>query len=81
MSLNVCIFKHKNNLLHFYLLESGVEFQEGLQCEVSATVTEYNTDRGKTKTTQTAHTLYLDRLSRPIVSRNAMLRFHVMFFD
>ena len=30
---------------------------------------------------QTAHTLYLDRLSRPIVSRHAMLRFHVMFFD
>ena len=33
------------------------------------------------QTTQTAHTLYLDRLSRPIVSRHAMLRFHVMFFD
>ena len=31
--------------------------------------------------TQTAHTLYLDRLSRAIVSRHAMLRFHVMFFD
>ena len=29
--------------------------------------------------TKTAHTLYLDRLSRPIVSRHAMLRFHVMF--
>ena len=34
-----------------------------------------------TQTTQTAHTLYLDRLSRPIVSRHAMLRFIVMFFD
>ena len=34
----------------------------------------------KPQTTQTAHTLYL-RLSRPIVSRHAMLRFHVMFFD
>ena len=33
------------------------------------------------QTTQTAHTLYLDKLSRPIVSRHAMLRFHVMFFD
>jgi len=32
------------------------------------------------QTTKTAHTLYLDRLSRPIVSRHAMLRFHVMFF-
>ena len=30
-------------------------------------------------TTKTAHTLYLDRLSRPIVSWHAMLRFHVMF--
>ena len=29
---------------------------------------------------QTAHTLYLeDRLSRAIVSRHAMLRFHVLF--
>ena len=34
-----------------------------------------------TQTTQTAHTLSLDRLSRPIMSRHAMLRFHVMFFD
>ena len=33
------------------------------------------------QTTKTAHTLYLNRLSRPIVSRHAMLRFHVMFFD
>ena len=33
------------------------------------------------QTTQTAHTLYLDRLSRPIVSWHAMLRLHVMFFD
>ena len=33
------------------------------------------------QTTQTAHTLYLDRLSRPTVSRYAMLRFHVMFSD
>jgi len=31
------------------------------------------------QTTQTAHTLYLDRLSRPIVSRHAMLRFHLIF--
>ena len=30
--------------------------------------------------TQTAHTFYIDRLSRPIVSRHAMLRFRVMFF-
>ena len=30
---------------------------------------------------QTTQTLYLDRLSRPIVSRHAMLHFHVMFFD
>ena len=29
---------------------------------------------------QTAHTLYLDRLSRAIVSRHAMLRFHVLFW-
>ena len=28
---------------------------------------------------QTVHTLY--RLSRPIVSRHAMLRLHAMFFD
>ena len=35
----------------------------------------------RSQTTQTVHTLYLDRLSRPIVSRHAMLRFHVMFFD
>ena len=33
------------------------------------------------QTTQTAHTLNLDRLSRPIVSRHAMPRIHVMFFD
>ena len=33
------------------------------------------------QTTQTAHTLYLDRLSRPIVSRHAIIRFHVIFFD
>ena len=32
------------------------------------------------QTTQTVHTLYLDRLSRPIVSRHAILRFYVMFF-
>ena len=32
-------------------------------------------------TTQTVHTLYLDRLSRPIVSWHAMRWFHVMFFD
>ena len=31
------------------------------------------------QTTQTAHTLYLGRLSRPIVSPHAMLRFHVVF--
>ena len=28
-----------------------------------------------------AQTFYMDRLSRHIVSRHAMLRFHVMFFD
>ena len=33
------------------------------------------------QTTQTAHKLYLDRLSSPIVSWHAKLRFHVMFFD
>ena len=33
------------------------------------------------QTTQNAHKLYLDRLSRPIMSQHAMLRFHVMFFD
>ena len=33
------------------------------------------------QTTQTAQILYLDRLSRPIMSQHAMLRFHVMFFD
>ena len=33
------------------------------------------------QTTQTAYTLYLDRLSRAIVSRHAMLQFHVMFYD
>ena len=33
------------------------------------------------ETSQTAHTLYLDRRSRPIVSWHAMLRFYVMFFD
>ena len=42
----------------------------------------YNISHGtRPQTSQTAHTLYLDRLSRPIVSRHVMLRFHVMFFD
>ena len=33
----------------------------------------------ESQTTQTAYTLYLDSLSRPIVSRHAMIQFHVMF--
>ena len=33
----------------------------------------------KPQTTQTARTLYLDRLGRPIVSRHAMLHFHKNF--
>ena len=37
--------------------------------------------KDRAQTTQTAHTLYLDRLSRRIVYRHAMLRFHKMFFD
>ena len=35
--------------------------------------------QSESQTTQTAHTLYLDRLSRSVVSRHAMLQFHVMF--
>lgn len=34
-----------------------------------------------TQTAHTRHTLYLDRLNRPIVSRHAVLQLHVRFFD